>query len=94
MATERKAIFVSGFTEFKIIPNTPGDDSELQFSVLNGWTVANRTQKDIDIMRQTSNLAELNELLKNGWKVVSTSGGGGGGDRNFFASLVVLEKES
>jgi len=93
MAVERKAIIISGYTEFKIIPNNPGDDSELQFSIMNGWREANRTQKDIDVMRQTSNLNDLNELLKAGWKVVAT-GGGGGGDKNFFASLVVVEKES
>lgn len=93
MAAKRKTIVVSGFTEFKIIPNNPNDDSELQFSIMNGWREAGRTQKDIDIMRQTSNLNELNELLENGWEIVASCGGGGGGDKNFFASIIVLEKE-
>jgi hypothetical protein len=38
-----------------------------------------------------NNLEELNELLSQGWKVVSQSSMGGGG-MNMVHSLVILEK--
>ncbi|MBY9080226.1 hypothetical protein KIH86_02560 [Paenibacillus sp. HN-1] len=38
-----------------------------------------------------NNLNELNELLNNGWRVVSQSAMGGGGGNNAVFSLVVLE---
>ncbi|MNI52189.1 hypothetical protein D3C73_1069530 [compost metagenome] len=39
-----------------------------------------------------NNIEELNELLREGWKVVSQSPMGGGGGRNDVVSLVILEK--
>lgn len=39
-----------------------------------------------------NNLNELNQLLNEGWKVISQSAMGGGGGNSFVFSLVILEK--
>ncbi|GAB6989472.1 hypothetical protein [Paenibacillus pini] len=39
-----------------------------------------------------NNLEDLNNLLKEGWKVVSQSSMSGAGGRNDVVSLVILEK--